>query len=342
MTKKLRCVAITVLVSTVALFWCLTTARAQLRGVDVHVNEGGNVPAVDELQTVLNPGDMVRDVLGWHLVDPSCNLRNKPSALAISKAMSALYANVGAAGGKNFVTLAFNNTHCGQSSNSGHKTFPNTDMLRAEFAAYAVAVVEQVPALGGVSVWNEFNGNAGGGIKGNAQKLSQYCLLSNAVITEIRKINKDIPIAIGATVGRGIADWFTSMFDTYGCIGKNDPTIWLDVHPYLTGQFVNGNKENTWQLWNDDVAAIRADGITNPLFGSEWGGSAATRWVGIHPGGNYMTTFDAAVTAHDPAWAGLLWYELPAGNAVKSPGLFDRSGLNLTTFGSQYVAAYKH
>jgi len=72
--------------------------------------------------------------------------------------MDVLYANVATAGGKNFVTLAFNNRFCGQPDTGGGQAFPDTPELIAEFAAYAAKVVEQVPALGGLSIWNELNG----------------------------------------------------------------------------------------------------------------------------------------------------------------------------------------
>jgi len=52
------------LILTVALCAVATAAAAQVHGVDVEVNENKIVPTVDQLQTFLNPGDYVRDVLG--------------------------------------------------------------------------------------------------------------------------------------------------------------------------------------------------------------------------------------------------------------------------------------
>lgn len=322
-----------------ALLAVSSTAYAQVRGVDVQVNEGKRLPTLDQLQAVLNPNDFVRDILGWQKADPNCNLRFDPARpIEIPDAMNTLYGLVQQAQGKNFVTLAFNNRHCGQPTVSGRKTFPDTDDLRAEFAAYAVAVVKQVPALGGLSIWNEINGTWNGGYTTLADKLTHYCLLSNKVITEVRKIDRNIPIAIGATVGWNIDEFFIDMFDTYGCIGKGDPTIWLDVHPYLAGR-VQSHKSD-WQQWNKSIAAIRADKITNPLFASEWGAKAAYLWSVDHPKGDYMTFFDAKVVSQDPAWAGLTWFELLYDRKAPNAGLFDQSGA-MTAFGSQYVKAFK-
>jgi len=326
----------------IAFFLAGSIAQAQVHGVDVEVNEGKLVPTVAQLQTLINPNDIVRDVLGWHLVDLKCNLSANPSAtIAIPTQMSMLYANVQAAGARNFVTLAFNNTHCGQLSNSGGKTFPDTNALRAEFAAYAAAVVRQVPALAGVSLWNEMNGTFTGGYATTAERLTNYCLLANQVIGAIRAVDSKIPIAIGATVGAGIDTWFIGMFDTYGCMGKGDPTIWLDVHPYLSGMVVKAIRKTDFNEWNDSIANIRGDNISNPLIATEWGSSAAFRFLQANPNDNYITTFETKVSAHDKAWAALSWF--PWKDDLKAPnsGLLDRSGTILTTFGLEYTAAFK-
>ena len=336
-----RCRFMNFFVWAAAFLAASSAAQAQTRGVAVQVNEGKPVPTLAQLQAVLNPNDFVRDVLGWHKADPLCNLRFDPSRLIqIPSESSALYSRVEQAQGKNFVTLAFNNRHCGQPVNSGTKTFPDTDDLRAEFAAYAVAVVKQVPALGGISIWNEMNGTWSGGYRSAADRLTHYCLLANKVITEIRKVDPKIPIAIGATVGSSIDDWFTNMFDTYGCMGKGDPTIWLDVHPYLTGKI--SHHMSDWQRWNESIAHIRTDKISNPLVATEWGDGAASKWLIAHPGGNYMTTFESKVVSQDNAWAGLTWFELLFDRKAPQAGFFDKSGTTLTLFGSQYIAAFKN
>ena len=315
-------------------------AHAQTAGVAVQVSVGKNIPTVTQLTTVLRPGDFVRDVLGWHRADPACNLRNDPSLpIMIPSRLSELYQTVEAAGGRNFVTLAFNNKHCGQRTNSGAHAFPNTPQLRAEFAAYAVGVVKQVPALGGISIWNELNGTWSGGYQDRAQQLTDYCLLANAVITEVRKVDAQLPIAIGATVGADIDRWFIDMFDTYGCMGKGDPTIWLDVHPYLSGKRDPVRRQTDWQIWWDSIRNIRADQITNPLIATEWGAKAAYLWSQAHPRSDYMKTFRTRVLAQDPAWAGFIWFEMLFDKAAPNAGLFDSTGA-LTYFGTRYVKEF--
>ncbi len=313
-------------------------AHAVVHGVAVQVNEGKKIPTVAQLKTVLAPGDLVRDVLGWHKVDRNCNLRTNPALpIIIPTPMATLYQNVVAAGGKNFVTLAFNNRWCGQVANSGGTTFPNTAVLRAEFAAYAVRVVKQVPALGGISLWNELNGTWDGGYANRADKLLNYCRLANEVIREVRKVNANIPIAIGATVGWNIDTWFTEMFDDYGCMGKGDPTIWLDVHPYLSGKVDPASGKTDWDLWNGEIARLRGRGIGNPLIATEWGAKASYTYLTEHPGGNYMKTFQANVVSQDANWAALTWYQLLYDKKTPNAGLFNQAGTALTTVGSQYV-----
>jgi len=293
-----------------------------------------DIPTVAQLQIVLNPGDFVRDVLSWHNSDPNCNLRTDPALrLRIPNNLAELYANVQAAQGKNFITLGFNNTNCGQISNSGADTFPDTDELRAEFAAYAVRVVKDVPSLGGISIWNELNGTWDGGYSNAADKLTNYCLLANKVITEVRKVDKNIPIAIGATVGIYVGKFIINMFDTYGCAGKGDPTIWVDLHPYLN---------RNWDKLERAITKIRADQITNPLIASEWGAGAAYKWSLDNPGSDYVSTFDALVLSRNGPWAGSMWFELLYEKKFPHTTLFDKTGQNLTIFGTQYIGAVRH
>jgi hypothetical protein len=330
------------LIAGAALALC-SPASAQFRGVDVQVNEGKPVPTVAQFATVLNPQDMVRDILGWAHVDAHCDLAANPDRpIVIPVPMAQLYANVGAAQGLNFVTLAFDNRHCGQASGSGAVDFPNTPSLRAEFAAYAVGVVRQVPALGGISIWNEMNGTDRGGYGAMSQRLTAYCLLVNQVVQAVRAVDKTVPIAIGATIGPGIGTWVTQMFDVYGCVGKNDATIWLDVHPYLNGDEIHGTHQQDWSYWNQEIAAIRADKIDNRLIATEWGGGIAYKWMIAHPHGNYFDTFDEKVDTAGPDWAGLLWFDLLYDVHFRNASLFDPTGTQLTPLGEQYVAAYKH
>jgi len=323
------------------LFAASLPALAQPAGVAVQVSGGKAIPTVAQLHTVLKPGDFVRDILGWHRADTGCDLRNNAAKpITIPTTMAALYANVAAAGGANFVTLGFNNKACGQPTISGVQAFPNTPELRAEFAAYAVAVVKQVPALGGISIWNELNGTWSGGYKNRAQQLTDYCLLSNAVVTEVRKITPNLPITIGATVGPDVGQWFVDLFETYGCIGKNDPLIWLDVHPYLSGKIYTPLRQVDWRVWDDAVTSIRAHRIANAFIATEWGARAAYVWTQDHSNGNYLHVFHSRMLATDPNWAGFVWYEMLYDKSAPHAGLFDATGA-LTSFGTQYVREFE-
>ncbi|HWU57012.1 MAG TPA: hypothetical protein VN175_15990 [Rhizomicrobium sp.] len=326
-----------------AIAFAAPAANAQtVYGADVLVSNGKRSPAQAQLQQLLRPGDMVRDMLGWHKADPSCDLVSNPARrITIPAATMALYQNVQAAQGKNFVTLGFNNKHCGQLVNSGGKAFPDTPALRAEFAAYAAEVVRRVPALGGISLWNELNGTWSGGGLPVAQRLTQYCLLANAVIAEVRKVDKNVPIAIGATVGWNIDGWFIGMFNNYGCVGKGDPTIWLDVHPYLSGRKIVGTRKTDFQLWQASIANIRNAGITNPLAATEWGAKAAYIWQTAHPTGDYMTKFQSEVLAQDPNWAAAFWFEMLYDIKAPNAGLYDKDN-QLTAFGVQYIDAFRN
>lgn len=327
----------------IALLTISAAAQAQVQGVNVQVSSGRPVPTVAQLQTVLNPGDFVRDMLIWQNADPLCNLAPYASHnLSIPTSMAALYNAVQTAGGKNFVTLGWNNVACGQSNQAGTVTFPNTHATRVEFGYYAVAALRQVPAIGAISIWNELNGTWNGGYTTEASQLENYCLLSNQVINDVRAVNKTIPIAIGATVGWNVGGYIIDMFKKYGCGGMNDPTIWIDVHPYLTGATVIPPSTTDWTAWNNTVAAIRAAGITNPLVGSEWGSAFGYNWDVAHPGSNYITTFESAVVPRGSSWGGLMWYELLYDGSTPNAGLFALNGTTLTTVGKQYVAAFKH
>lgn len=326
-----------------AMAFLISAAHAQTFGVAVQVSNGKPVPTPEQLRIVLSPGGFVRDVFGWQKADRACNLTSNPGQrITIPAPLATLYQNVEIAGGRNFVTLAFNNINCGQPSNSGAITFPNTPALRAEFAAYAAGVAKEVPALGGISIWNELNGTWDGGYKTNrTQKLIDYCLLSNAVIREVRKVDPSIPIAIGATVGARIDQWFKDMFGSFGCMGKGDPTIWLDVHPYLSGKIDKTLHKIDWRVWSDSIASIRADRITNPLVGTEWGAKSAYKWSSSHPRTSYMKHFRTQVLNADPGWAGLMWFEMLYDKRFPNAGLLDANG-SLTAMGNQYVAEFVH
>ena len=333
-----------ILLIWIALVWvvCATSwAWAQSHGVAVQVSQGQNVPSRAQLRQLILPGDFVRDMAPWAKFDPNCDLTSG-GGIVIPGAMQTLYDNVAAVGAKNFVTLGFNNAACGQASNFGWVDFPDTPVLRAEFAAYAVRVVQSVPNLAGISIWNELNGTFNGGYVGpgsGAAKATAYCLLVNQVITEVRKVNPDIPIAIGASVGWNIDGWFIKLFDRYGCMGKNDPNIWLDVHPYISGVYSPATS-NGWTKWGKKIANIRNHGINNRLIATEWGGPAANKWMQQTPGGNYPQTFQDVIIAPDPSWVGLMWFEALYDTSIVNMGLLDASGL--TGVGQDYVGVFVH
>jgi hypothetical protein len=318
-------------------------ALAQMHGVAVQVSQGQPVPSVAQLRTLITPGGFVRDLVPWSKTDPNCNLATDPSAgIVILDPLRQLYDNVAAAGGKNFATLGFNNAACGQASAYGWTGFPNTPALRAEFAAYAVQVVQSVPSLGGISIWNEMNGSFNGGYGGPgsiAAKLAAYCLLANDVITAVRKVNKDIPIAVGASVGWNIQGWFVKLFTRYGCLGGNDPSIWLDVHPYISGVW-SATTVTGWTHWTKSIAYIRNHGVNNKLIATEWGGPAAAKWSLQVPGGSYPQEFQNRILATDSGWAALMWFEAMHDTNIPNVGLFDASGTSLTPMGQQYVAVF--
>src|SRR5258706_1359811 len=178
-------------------------AQAQVHGVAVQVSQGQDIPTTAQLRALTNPGDFMRDLAPWSRNDPGCDLTTTAGAtITIPPEMQTLYNRVAQTGRKNFISLGFNNVACGQVSALGWLDFPNTPALRAEFAAYAVQLVQTVPQLAGISIWNEMNGAFNGGYTGAGSipaKLIAYCQLANTVITEVRKVNPNIPIAIGAS-----------------------------------------------------------------------------------------------------------------------------------------------
>ena len=318
-------------------------AAAQIFGVAVQASQGQAVPSVAQLQSIMAPGGFVRDLAPWSKMDPGCDLV-RDGRIVIPDGLRQLYANVAAAGGRNFVTLGFNNVACGQSSPYGWTDFPNTPALRAEFAAYAVQLVQTVPALGGISIWNELNGSFDGGYQGSgriAAKAAAYCLLANDVIAAVRQVNKDVPIAVGASVGWNIQGWFVKLFTRYGCMGANDPTIWLDVHPYVSGVW-SPLTATGWSKWSKAIAYIRKHGLANRLVATEWGGPAAIKWTGLVAGGNYPQEFHNRVIAPDSSWAALMWFEALYDTVIPNMGLIDASGAALTPIGQQYQAEFVH
>jgi hypothetical protein len=314
-------------------------AQAQIHGIAVQVSQGQAIPTQEQIVSLTNPGDFVRDLAPWSRTDPGCDLtKTQGAVIAVPPALQTLYDSVAATGRKNFLTLGFNNVACGQVSTLGWTGFPNTPELRAEFSAYAVQLVQTVPQLGGISIWNEMNGAFNGGYKGpgtGSAKAIAYCQLANQVITDVRKVNKTIPIAIGASVGWNIQGWVTKLFTKYGCMGQNDSNIWLDVHPFISGT----SPTQGWAKWSKQIAYIRAHGINNRLIATEWGGSAAAKWMKQIPGGNYPQEFRSRIITPDSSWAGLIWFEAMYDTAIPKVGLIDSNG-QINQAGRDYVDAF--
>jgi hypothetical protein len=128
------------------------------------------------------------------------------------------------------------------------------------------------------------------------------------------------------------------MFNKYGCMGKNDPTIWLDVHPFISGVY-SPDTITGWTKWPKQIAYVRAHGINNALIATEWGGTAATKWMGQVPGGNYPREFQNRIIAPDPSWAGLMWFEALYDTAIPKVGLIGADGA-LTPVGQDYVGVF--
>src|SRR3569833_1001330 len=95
----------------VAIVLAAPAASAQtLYGADVLVSNGKRSPTETQLEQILTPGGMIRDMLGWHKADPNCDLVSNPTRqITIPAAMMTLYQNVEAVQRKIFVPLGFSN-----------------------------------------------------------------------------------------------------------------------------------------------------------------------------------------------------------------------------------------
>src|SRR5258706_14019896 len=80
--------------------------HAQVYGAAVQVSNGKRMPAEAQLAQILRPGDMIRDMLGWHKADPTFDLVGNPARqITIPAAMLTLYQSVEDGRGKDFVSL---------------------------------------------------------------------------------------------------------------------------------------------------------------------------------------------------------------------------------------------
>lgn len=220
-------------------------------GICVQCSSGGHVPIVEQLKRFLPNGGTVRDVLGWHRVEQTKEVYSLPSYA------ERLYANVAAAGCQNVITLAFGN----RLYMKNNMDFPIPPIARDVFVKYAVWVVNNVPNLAAVSIWNEMNGSFGTGSP--PQRQSHYATLLAEVVPAIRAANPSVKIIAGATVGWNVDGWFKHLDALYSL--KN--IDWLDIHPYLGADHLD--------TFGQQMARIRAAGIMNPAFFTEHGGPNA-------------------------------------------------------------------
>jgi hypothetical protein len=332
-------------------------ASPPMKCVNVQVNEGETPPSVHMLQAILPKGGCVRDMLGWHQVEQVAGQLVMPAGQWQS------YQNVAAAGGYNIVTLGFGNALYGSNGYQAEVDnfgLPVTMQQIQAFKKYAVWVVSNdggaspdsaaanIPNLYGVSIWNELNGSWTGGISNIATREEIYAKLINVVGPAIRAANPDVKVIVGATVGSNTGGWYLHLFADH-MWGKNDPGIYLDVHPYL-GQALTPANQNVPQLaiWNRSMKRIRGAGINNALFATEWGG-----WIGNlvetkNPGVNYFDWMQANLFGKEN-FAGTAWFEATNFGNFGNPGLIAGAGgspapqtpsgpAQTTRLGSEFVA----
>jgi len=308
-------------------------------GIAVQVNEGAPLPPVPVLQAMAPAGSTVRDILGWHNVEKSRGLYTMPAV------DWHLYQQVAAAGDKNVVTLFAGNPIYGTAT-FGFPTSAEQIAAWARFAAYAVAndggtapdsKAANIPSLEAVTIWNEFNGTWNGGIVTPQQQQQAMAALLKVVVPAIRAANPKVKIGAGAYVGAfNLSNWFLNIavdgFDWHS-------VDWLDVHPYVA--------PNGLATWQSEVAKLRASGITNPFYFSEWGGpnsvSYATKFAGTaNNPPSYAQWFIANVVAVDTIMpAGGNFFTLA--NVTQFPnqglttGTMTAPAYQLTTLGAAYL-----
>jgi hypothetical protein len=308
-------------------------------GVAVQVNEGAPLPPLTVMQAVTPRGSTVRDALGWHRVEKSRGLYNIPAN------DWALYKEVAAAGDKNVITLFSGNPIYGTAT-FGFPTTPEQILAWANYAAYVVTndggalpdrKAANIPNLEAVTIWNEFNGTWNGGITDPKLQQAAMAKLLEVVVPVIRKANPNVKIAAGAFVGgSSLATWFEHIQQA----GFDWQSVdWLDVHPYI-GPLGAAN-------WQRQVAELRAGGITNPFYFSEWGGPVSVNYAAKFEGTpgytmNYMQWFIANVVDVDAVSpAGGNFFTIS--NAAQFPGQGLTTGTltspqyQLTPLGAEYL-----
>ena len=335
------------LVSALAAFVPLNAWSAPIKCLAVQVNEGDAPPSVPVLRTLLPNGGCVRDMLGWHQVEKVAGQYTMPDRQWQS------YGNVASAGAFNLITLGFGNKLYGSNgyqpklNNFGLPVTPAQIQAFTKYAVWAVrkdgtgrpnATAANIPNLYAVSIWNELNGAWDGGIDDIHTRIAAYAALVNAVGPAIRQANPKVKIIIGATVGSNIDGWYQRLL-VDGTWGRNDPNVYLDVHPYI-GRALSPTNQYVPQLdtWNRSMLHIRKAGIKNALFATEWGGPLAKFVEGNNPGLNYIDWSQKNIFATE-AFAGAAWFALTSFGDSKEANLIAAStpSLQVTKLGSEFV-----
>jgi len=318
-----------------------------MKCVNVQVNEGENPPSIQMLQAILPKGGCVRDMLGWHQVEQVAGQHMMPTRQWKS------YQDAAVAGMYNVVTLGFGNALYGSNGYQAKVDnfgFPVTTQQIEAFKKYATWVVSNdggglpdpaaanIPNLYGVSIWNELNGTWNGGIGDIVTRIAAYAKLMNVVGPAIREANPNVKVIVGATVGSNISGWFLHMFADH-MWGKNDPSVYLDVHPYI-GESLTPTNHNVPQLvtWSYSMRRIRDAGINNALFATEWGGQIGNVVETHNPGVNYFDWMQVNLFSNEN-FAGTAWFESTDFGNFGNPGLIvDVSGsLQTTRLGNEFI-----
>jgi hypothetical protein len=315
-------------------------------GIGLQVNEGDAVPPAQLLAAATNPGDDVRDILGWPESEQS------PGAYALPARNAALYSEVAQAGRSNVVTLFGCDTLAAYAC-SGPQSFPQTPAQIAGFTNWACWVVgaANIPNLRAVTIWNEMNGSFNGGIgTPAAQQLAMAKLLA-AVVPAIRECNPNVAIYAGAFVGDVLlADWFCKIQK----FGFNWSQVdGLDIHPYLSGApSMPAQSGLNWYnafLGSNSLVNGCAGGsapIVAPLYFSEWGGAALQNALsnGYFPtAAAYFAWFEKTVANVSPVKypvAGRAFFLLANDSNFPTQGVFSADYSQTTPIGNDYLAAY--
>ena len=315
-------------------------------GVAVQVNEGDGLPPPAQLLAMSNPGDAVRDIMGWAKTEISAGVYAVPDRNA------ALYAEVAQAGLTNVVTLFGCSTLTAYRC-AGQQSFPVTPAQIAGFAKWACWVVSgaNIPALRAVTIWNEMNGAYNGGILTEAGQERAMAKLLAVVVPMIRECNPKVEIYAGAFVGDApMAKWFCDIQK----LGFNWSLVdGLDIHPYLTGNPLAPYQNGTY--WRG--ALVGPQGLANgcsgttapivaPLFFSEWGGPALVNALNggfFASASAYFAWFETVIANAAPSYypvVGRAFFLLANDPTFPAMGLYDSDYTAPTPLGTRFQRAY--